>query len=78
MKQEQSEFSEPKEIGWVSLVVDVAVSSHLVHFIARVFHKARTLRSLTHSLTHLHMPLNSSMAHLRRVSLSLPSMSLKM
>jgi len=48
MKHEQTKRA--KRIGWVSLVVGVAVCSHFAHFIAQVFHKARSLRSLTSSV----------------------------
>ena len=40
-------FSAPSGIGWVSLVVDVAICSNFAPFVARVFLKARSLRSLT-------------------------------
>ena len=45
MKQEQNE--RVKRIEWVSLVVDLAVSSYFGGSIARVFLKARSFRSLT-------------------------------
>ena len=48
MKDERNERA--KRIEWVSLVVDVAVCSHIEGFIARVFSKARSLRSLTSSV----------------------------
>jgi hypothetical protein len=47
MKEERNE--QAKRIGWARLVVDVAFYSHFASFIANmlVFHKARSLRSLT-------------------------------
>ena len=49
MKDERNE--QAKRIGWVSLVVDVAVSSHFAHFMASMLESskrlARSLRTLT-------------------------------